>query len=324
MLRMALLVICVFVSPYIAFSQLQLQQTKPSGYKSMRMVSSDEKRYIVEFELTQVPNLHKGPIASFPRIERTDQGDWYICKELSREVEVTGAGEFVRSYGEPLVGSCGPGIGFACPTSPNPDNYRLGYGYESWDDPVFGAQTTIKARVEIMAVKDPVKAKCPTFEQEFRTKFVFGSSMFWYRVDGHVSEDNNIRHFQDLSIPAHQPPQRYCTNKLVITGQGGTSGYNVSGWGDTGPQISLDAMGGGLAGGSNIYASLYVRFSPIFNDKLYGPDISENKGLEAEVRQQLGCTAAPAKKWGQYPPAFIKQRTLGPNTVQFYYEDRYE
>jgi hypothetical protein len=107
-------------------------------------------------------------------------------------------------------------------------------------------------------------------------------------------------------------PQSYCTNKLVIKGSGGYTNYHVSDWKDTGPVIRYEAIGRGTQGGSNIGLSLYVRFAPTYDDK----------NLEAEVRRQLGCTSAPTKKWG-FPPVFIKERILAPDTVQFYYEEKY-
>ena len=249
MLRMALSFICAFASACIGFSQ-QLPQTKPSGYSSVRIVSSDEKIYTVEFELKRVPNPHSGQIASFPRVERDGQGDWYICRELNRNVEVMGASEFARFYSEPLLVMCGPGAGRPCP-APNPANYQVNYGFESWDDPVFGVPTTIKVNMEIMMVKDPAKAKCPVFEQEFRKEYVFGASKFWYRADGHMSVDGYKYDWEGpdtLWIPSHnQMPQSYCTNKLVIKEREGDTSFRVGNWGDTGPVVSYIAVGRGLA-----------------------------------------------------------------------------
>ena len=217
MLRMVLS-LCAFATPCVIFSQ-QLPQTRPSGYSSMRTVGSDEKIYTVDFELKSVPNPHSGPIASFPRVERDGQDDWYICRELSRNIEVTGAGVVARFYQIPPI-KCPDGeipcTGPGCPPSScpkadtDPAKYQVNYGYESWDDPVFGAPTTIRARLEIMMVKDPVKAKCPVFEQEFRKEYAFGASKFWYRADGYISSDAG-RKFDFLWIHSHnQMPQSYC------------------------------------------------------------------------------------------------------------------
>ena len=321
MLRMALSFICAFAR-HASGSASNYHKQSPSGYSSVRIVSSDEKIYTVEFELSVCQTLTADRLPPFQESSGMVKAIGTSAGNLAGTSKLRALGRFARFYsdaqrpaGNAVVLDQAAQLPLSRNVAPNPANYQVRYGFESWDDPVFGVPTTIKAKLEIMMVKDPAKAKCPVFEQEFRKEYVFGASKFWYRADGHMSETGNMigRDLTTLWIPSHnQMPQSYCTNKLVIKERGGDTSYRVGNWGDTGPVVSY-MRSAGDSGGSNISLSLYVRFAPTYDDKV----------LEAEVRRQLGCTSAPTKKWGVYPPAFIKERTLAPDTVQFYYDEKY-